>query len=187
VADVVLELDRSLPPVFCLPGDFNQVILNILVNAAHAIAEKVKGTTEKGVITIRTEADGDYLKLTMSDTGSGIPEENRSKIFDPFFTTKEVGKGTGQGLAITHNIVVTKHGGFHRFRNRARQGDDFRGPGAVRCPRRQRGHHGGYGVKTRILFVDDEPNVLSALRRMFHDMRESGRWPSCPTPGMGWP
>jgi len=130
VADVVLELDRSLPPVFCLPGDFNQVILNILVNAAHAIAEKVKGTTEKGVITIRTEADGDYLKLTMSDTGSGIPEENRSKIFDPFFTTKEVGKGTGQGLAITHNIVVTKHGGSIDFETERGKGTTF----VVRVP-----------------------------------------------------
>ena len=125
VADVTLELDRSLPPVFCLPGDFNQVILNILVNASHAIAEKVKGTAQKGVITIRTEADGEYLKLSVSDTGSGIAEANRSKIFDPFFTTKEVGKGTGQGLAITHNIVVRKHGGTIDFESEPGQGTKF--------------------------------------------------------------
>jgi len=130
VADMVLELDHTLPPVFCLPGDFNQVILNILVNATHAIAEKVKGTTEKGVITIRTEADGDFLKLMVSDTGTGIPEENRSKIFDPFFTTKEVGKGTGQGLAITHNIVVAKHGGSIDFETERGKGTTF----VVRVP-----------------------------------------------------
>ena len=130
VADMVLELDRSLPPVFCLPGDFNQVILNILVNAAHAIASKVKGTTEKGVITIRTEADGEFLKLSVSDTGSGIPEEHRRKIFDPFFTTKEVGKGTGQGLAITHNIVVAKHGGTIDFETEVGKGTTF----VVRVP-----------------------------------------------------
>ncbi len=125
VADVVLELDRSLPPVLCLPGDFNQVILNVLINAAHAVAEKVKGTAEKGRITIRTEADGEFLKLSVSDTGTGISEENRPKIFDPFFTTKEVGKGTGQGLAITHNIVVVKHGGSIDFESEPGLGTTF--------------------------------------------------------------
>jgi PAS domain S-box-containing protein len=130
VADVALDLDRTLPPVLCLPGDFNQVILNILVNAAHAIGEKVKGTTEKGVITIRTEADGAFCRLSVSDTGAGISEENRRKIFDPFFTTKEVGKGTGQGLAITHNIVVVKHGGSIDFDSELGKGTTF----VVRVP-----------------------------------------------------
>jgi len=130
VSDVRLELDRGLPPVFCLPGDFNQVILNILVNAAHAIGEKVKGTQDKGLITIRTVADGDFFRLSVSDTGSGISEENRRKIFDPFFTTKEVGKGTGQGLAITHNIVVAKHGGTIDFESEPGQGTTF----VVRVP-----------------------------------------------------
>ncbi|KHK03642.1 Signal transduction histidine kinase [Desulfovibrio sp. TomC] len=129
-SEVILELDRSLPPVFCLPGDFNQVILNILVNAAHAVAEKVKGTVEKGRITIRTEADGDFFKLSVADTGVGISDANRRKIFDPFFTTKEVGKGTGQGLAITHNIVVTKHGGTIDFDSVPGQGSTF----TVRVP-----------------------------------------------------
>ena len=125
VADVDLELDRTLPPVMCLPGDFNQVILNILVNAAHAVGDKVKGTTDKGRITIRTEADGDFLKLSVTDTGMGISEANRPKIFDPFFTTKEVGKGTGQGLAITHNIVVAKHGGSIDFESEPGVGTTF--------------------------------------------------------------
>ncbi len=130
VADVELALDRSLPPVLCLPGDFNQVLLNILVNAAHAVAEKVKATAEKGRIVITTEADGEYLKLSVSDSGTGIPEENRPKIFDPFFTTKEVGKGTGQGLAITHNIVVVKHGGSIDFESEPGLGTTF----TVRIP-----------------------------------------------------
>ncbi len=130
VADMRLELDRTLPPVLCLPGDFNQVILNILINAAHAIGEKVRGTDAKGLITIRTAADGDHLRLTVADTGSGIPEENRRKIFDPFFTTKEVGKGTGQGLAITHNIVVAKHGGTIDFESEPGKGTTF----VVRVP-----------------------------------------------------
>ena len=130
VADVDLELDRTLPPVMCLPGDFNQVLLNILVNAAHAVGEKVKGTTDKGRIVIRTEADGDFFKLSVTDTGMGISEANRPKIFDPFFTTKEVGKGTGQGLAITHNIVVAKHGGSIDFESEPGVGTTF----VVRVP-----------------------------------------------------
>jgi PAS domain S-box-containing protein len=111
VADVDLDLDRNLPQVFCLPGDVNQVLLNILVNAAHAIADKVKGTGDKGRIAIRTSGDGEYFTISIGDTGSGIPPANLDKIFDPFFTTKPVGKGTGQGLAIAHNIIVEKHGG----------------------------------------------------------------------------
>ncbi|WP_428562575.1 MAG: PAS domain S-box protein [Solidesulfovibrio sp. DCME] len=130
VADVELALDRSLPPVLCLPGDFNQVLLNILVNAAHAVADKVKGTADKGRIVIATTADGAFLKLTVADTGTGIAEENRPKIFDPFFTTKEVGKGTGQGLAITHNIVVVKHGGSIDFESEPGVGTTF----TVRIP-----------------------------------------------------
>ncbi len=137
VADVQLDLDRSLPPVFCLPGDFNQVILNILVNAAHAIGERVKGTQDKGAIAIRTDADGEFFRLTVSDTGTGISEENRRKIFDPFFTTKEVGKGTGQGLAITHNIVVAKHGGTIDFESEPGQGTTF----VVRVPFGEREQH----------------------------------------------
>ncbi|EHJ49078.1 multi-sensor signal transduction histidine kinase [Solidesulfovibrio carbinoliphilus subsp. oakridgensis] len=148
VADLSLDLDRTLPPVFCLPGDFNQVLLNILVNAAHAIADKVKGTAEKGVITIRTEADGEFLKLTVADTGAGIPEANRRKIFDPFFTTKEVGKGTGQGLAITHNIVVSKHGGSIDFDSEAGRGTTF----VVRVP-----FGGGEGDGTAGLAAGEEP------------------------------
>lgn len=110
VADIKTELDEELPFVFCLPGGLNQVILNILVNAAHAISDTTENGS-KGTITISTEHDGENAIIKISDTGCGISKGNIGKVFDPFFTTKEVGKGTGQGLAIVHDIVVEKHGG----------------------------------------------------------------------------
>ena len=111
VADLHTNLDSSLPPVPCLVGEFNQVVLNMIVNATHAIADAVKGTGGKGTITICTSHVGDFVEVRIADTGMGIPESIRHKIFDPFFTTKEVGKGTGQGLAIARSVVVNKHGG----------------------------------------------------------------------------
>lgn len=112
VAEMVTEFDSSLPPVPCLLGDFNQVILNMIINAAHAISEVVgKNTGRQGTITISTRHNGEWAEIRVSDTGAGIPQEIQSKIFDPFFTTKDVGKGTGQGLAIARATVVNKHGG----------------------------------------------------------------------------
>jgi PAS domain S-box-containing protein len=110
-AEVKTEFAPDMPQVPCLPGDLNQVILNLIVNAAHAIAD-VKGDSEqKGTITIATAHDSEWAEVRVSDTGTGIPPENRDRIFEPFFTTKEVGKGTGQGLAISHSVIVEKHGG----------------------------------------------------------------------------
>ncbi len=112
VADIVTEFDPSLPMVACLPGELNQVFLNIIVNAAHAIKDRIgENSTEKGKITINTTHDENYIEIRIKDTGSGIPDTIKSKVFDPFFTTKEVGKGTGQGLAISYNVVVEKHKG----------------------------------------------------------------------------
>lgn len=111
VADLETKLDPSLPPVPCLVGEFNQVVLNMIVNATHAIADAVKGTGQKGTITIATGLVGKFAEIRITDTGTGIPEAIRHKIFDPFFTTKGVGKGTGQGLAIARSVVVDKHGG----------------------------------------------------------------------------
>lgn len=110
VATVDLELDTKNSLVMCDPGEINQVLLNILVNAAHSIAEKVQGTSEKGVIKVSTRYEDAFAVIAIKDTGTGIPIENRDRIYDQFFTTKEVGKGTGQGLAITHSII-NKHGG----------------------------------------------------------------------------
>lgn len=111
VADVETDLDAQLPLVECY-HEINQVFLNIFVNAAHAIADKSDHADEgKGRITVRTLLQGDWVQIEIGDTGAGIPKAVQQRIFEPFFTTKAVGKGTGQGLAIVHNIVVEKHGG----------------------------------------------------------------------------
>jgi len=111
LADVATDFDRGLPLIPVLPGEFNQVILNLIVNAAHAIADVVNGTDQRGTIRVTTRVVDGWAEIRIADTGTGIPEHVRSKIFDPFFTTKAVGRGTGQGLAIAHNVVVEKHGG----------------------------------------------------------------------------
>jgi PAS domain S-box-containing protein len=126
VAEIKMELDPSLPPVLCFPGDLNQVILNLIINAAHAIAEKIgKSSKEKGMITIQTIQAKSFIEIRVHDNGTGIPEEHRQKIFEPFFTTKPVGKGTGQGLAICYNVIVTKHGGKLTFETKMGEGTAF--------------------------------------------------------------
>ncbi len=126
VATMVTDLDATLPPVHCLPGEFNQVILNMVVNASHAIADVVgDGSKGKGTITVSTRRDGDWVEVRIGDTGTGIPDEIRKKIFDPFFTTKGVGKGTGQGLAIAHSVTVDKHGGFIEVESQVGKGSTF--------------------------------------------------------------
>ncbi|MCG8615293.1 MAG: response regulator [Desulfobacterales bacterium] len=112
VADLDLDLDPALPEIRCNPGELNQVFLNLIVNASHAIADhQEENGAEKGNINIRTRWKDDAVEIRVSDTGAGIPETIVEKIFDPFFTTKEIGKGTGQGLAITRSIVVNRHHG----------------------------------------------------------------------------
>ena len=93
----------ALPLVECIPSQINQVILNLLVNAAQAI-------DERGQITLATRLNGDAAEIEISDTGKGIAEENLSKIFDPFFTTKPIGKGTGLGLSLSYGIIQRHHG-----------------------------------------------------------------------------
>ncbi len=110
VADLKTDLGE-LPMVSVYLSELNQAVLNIVVNAAHAIADKVEGTTERGVITVKTRQEADNVVISISDTGGGIPDNIREKIFDPFFTTKEVGKGTGQGLGVVHSVIVEKHQG----------------------------------------------------------------------------
>jgi signal transduction histidine kinase len=116
---------NELPPVNCYAGEINQVVLNLIVNAAHAIADVVKGTADKGKIRVATRVVGEQVEIAISDTGKGIPVDVRSRIFDPFFTTKEVGKGTGQGLAIARTVVVDKHGGTLHFETEDGQGTTF--------------------------------------------------------------
>jgi PAS domain S-box-containing protein len=111
VADLHTDLDPFLPLVPCLVGELNQVVLNMIINATHSIADALKDTGGKGRISICTSRVRDFVEVRIADTGMGIPESIRQKIFDPFFTTKEVGRGTGQGLAIARSVVVGKHGG----------------------------------------------------------------------------
>jgi signal transduction histidine kinase len=125
LADVVTRLDANIPLVPCLPGAFNQVLLNIIVNAAHAIEDAQKLDPRKGTITVETRTAGHYVEVRIGDTGVGIPEHVRSKVYDPFFTTKEVGRGTGQGLALSYSIVVEKHGGTLSFESEPGCGTTF--------------------------------------------------------------
>jgi len=101
--------------VRCHAGDVNQAVLNIIVNAAHAIGDVVNGSETRGRIVVRTRREGDWVRISIGDSGGGIPERIRERIFDPFFTTKDVGKGTGQGLAIARAVVREKHGGDLTF------------------------------------------------------------------------
>jgi len=126
VADLTTDFDPDLGLVNCIAGDVNQVMLNLIINAADAISERVKnGDSERGRITVCTRREGDSVEIRVSDTGSGIPEAVQSRIFDPFFTTKGVGKGTGQGLAIAHAIVVQKHQGTIQFETKSDVGTTF--------------------------------------------------------------
>ncbi|MCG8042812.1 MAG: ATP-binding protein [Candidatus Thiodiazotropha endolucinida] len=123
VADTQLQLSDNLPDVKCLAGEVSQVVLNIIVNAAHAIEAAKR--EEKGTITITTELKDEQVEIRVSDTGTGIPEEAQAYVFNPFFTTKDVGRGTGQGLAIAQDIIVGKHQGELLFETEQGVGTTF--------------------------------------------------------------
>ena len=129
VAEVITDLDPDLPLVPGLAGELNQVFLNLLVNAAHAI-QAGGGDRAKGTITMSTRRTGNCIEARVTDTGCGIPEAIRGRIFDPFFTTKPVGQGTGQGLSIAHAVVVQRHGGAITFDSECGKGTTF----VVRLP-----------------------------------------------------
>jgi signal transduction histidine kinase len=126
VASVELRHDPDLPLVRCAPSEISLVLLNLIVNACHAIADVVgKSGEQKGRIVIETRRHEDCAELRVSDTGGGIPEHVRAKVFDPFFTTKEVGKGTGQGLAMAHTTIVGRHQGTIHFETEMGRGTTF--------------------------------------------------------------
>lgn len=124
IADMETDFGE-LPPVICNGGDLNQVFLNLIVNAAHAIESRVKGTHDKGMIRVSTRLEGKDVVVAISDDGCGIPPQIRDRVFDPFFTTKEVGKGTGQGLAISRAVVVDRHHGSLTFESDTGRGTTF--------------------------------------------------------------
>ena len=126
VAEMKTELDPSLPLVECFIGDIKQVLLNLIVNAAHTIKDALTSSGEtSGQITVRTFAEDGFVFISVSDTGKGIPAKIENRIFEPFFTTKEVGKGTGQGLSITYQTIVEKHGGDLSFETEIDKGTTF--------------------------------------------------------------
>ena len=126
VAEVVADLDPNLPPVPGWRGEINQVLLNLVTNAAHAIAAKAKDTAGgKGVIRIQSRGRNGFVEVRIQDSGTGIPDHLRSKVFDLFFTTKTEGRGSGQGLAIAHAVVVEKHGGQLAFESETGKGTTF--------------------------------------------------------------
>ncbi len=126
VAEMETHLEADLPPVPGWPGDLNQVLLNLIVNAAHAILEAKRGEEGgKGLISVASARVGESVEIRVTDNGVGIPEQNRAHVFTPFFTTKGVGKGTGQGLPLAYNVVVKKHGGAIWFESKVGEGTTF--------------------------------------------------------------
>jgi PAS domain S-box-containing protein len=126
VADAETDFTSGSPMVQCYPGELNQVLLNMFVNAAHTITDANKERNiSKGLITVTTERSDKFFKISVSDTGTGIPKEIRPRIFDMFFTTKEVGKGTGQGLSLAYDVIVNKHGGRLTFDSEVGEGTTF--------------------------------------------------------------
>ncbi|SCA57258.1 putative Histidine kinase [Candidatus Terasakiella magnetica] len=123
LATIENEMDQSLPHVLCHAGELNQVFLNLIVNAAHAIEEAGRGG--EGRITVSTQCEADMVEVRIKDNGNGIKTENKNQIFNPFFTTKEVGRGTGQGLSLSHDIVVNKHNGSLSFETQEGVGSSF--------------------------------------------------------------
>jgi signal transduction histidine kinase len=125
VAELVTEFEAAMPPVPLYAGEFNQVILNLLVNAAHAISDATEGGTRgKGAITVTVRQNSPWAEVLIRDTGTGIPEKVRHRVFEPFFTTKEIGKGTGQGLALARS-VIEKHQGTLSFESEMGKGTCF--------------------------------------------------------------
>jgi two-component system, NtrC family, sensor kinase len=124
-AEIETHFDQNLPQVFCLADEIGQVFLNILINASHAIAAKTADNGEKGLITVSTRHFPEHVEICIGDTGGGIPENIQAKVFDPFFTTKGVGKGTGQGLAISHDVIVKKHNGSISLTSEMGKGTGF--------------------------------------------------------------
>ncbi len=122
VADTTVELG-DLPRVWCHPGDINQVLVNLIVNACHAMADK--SGDERGTLTVRTALDGTDVLITVTDTGTGVPEAIAGRLFEPFFTTKEVGRGTGQGLALAYGLITDRHNGSLTFTSTPGAGTTF--------------------------------------------------------------
>jgi signal transduction histidine kinase len=130
--EFVLDIDPELGPVECDKTEIEQVILNLIVNAAQAMAKHpVEGKTPQ--ITLRTRLEGDYARLEVIDNGPGMEEETRRRLFEPFYTTKDVGVGTGLGLSVSYFIIYDQHQGSMQVESAPGEGARF----IIRLPRRQ--------------------------------------------------
>lgn len=126
IASVELDLADNLPQLECFPGPINEVFLNIIVNAADAIEEKYGADcVANGIITVSSKQDDDWLEVNIADNGNGVPAKIKERVFDQFFTTKVVGKGTGQGLALSHRIITEQHKGSLSFDSTEGEGTRF--------------------------------------------------------------
>lgn len=126
VAELEADYDQSLPMVSCLPGELGQVILNLIVNAAHAISDVVGGDgSKRGTIKVQTKGCAEWAEVRIGDSGGGIPKQIQARVFDLFFTTKGVGKGSGQGLSIAHSVIVDRHQGTIHFETEEGKGTTF--------------------------------------------------------------
>lgn len=125
VAAMSTELDAGMPLVPCMQGEMQQVVLNLIVNAAHAVVDARGDTGVLGTIAVSTGYGGDWAEIRVQDDGSGIPDSIRGRVFDPFFTTKPVGAGAGQGLSVAYETVVRKHHGTLTFESAERGGTTF--------------------------------------------------------------
>jgi PAS domain S-box-containing protein len=121
IFEIETEFCQDIPQVICYPGELIQVFMNLLINAADAIQEKGK----PGLIKITTSCNENEVIISITDNGCGIPDEIKDNIYNPFFTTKEVGKGTGQGLSLVHNIVTQRHKGKIYFESHVGEGTTF--------------------------------------------------------------
>ncbi|NMP28376.1 ATP-binding protein [Rahnella sp. SAP-1] len=138
VSELETDFEDDLPLLPCLRDMIGQAILNLVVNAAHAIADTIQeGVKEKGSIIVSVMRNGEYMEIRVKDDGGGIPVAIRSRIFDPFFTTKAVGKGTGQGLAIVYSTVVDKHKGRIRCESEVGVGTTFILQLPLRCEKEE--------------------------------------------------
>ncbi|MET0592271.1 MAG: ATP-binding protein, partial [Polyangiaceae bacterium] len=126
IATVSTDFEK-VPAVHCFPGDLNQAFLNLIVNAAHAIADrqKLEGNDDPGTVSVSAKADGAHVEIRIGDNGCGMTPEVQARLFEPFFTTKEVGRGTGQGLSVVHAAIIEKHGGTVRFESQVGVGTTF--------------------------------------------------------------
>jgi len=127
VADLETDFAPDLPLVPVVADEIGQVILNIMVNASHAISDKLEDVHEdgKGTIKITAKTHSENAEITITDSGSGMPEKVLKQVFDPFYTTKEVGRGSGQGLAIAHDVITNKHGGSIKVESEIGKGTTF--------------------------------------------------------------